>query len=250
MLFALSQLGKPYIWGGTGPKGYDCSGLAYRSWYVASGWYIPRVANAQYHGAGAPVPWKNLRAGDLIFWGSNQGKWQSVYHTAIYVGGSGDRRVHRQHGPAELRVPMGWREPHGARGAPARIASYRTICRLARPEPGTFVGVKTPGATKSVLSGIQPTGNLHLGNYLGALRWWVDFQDRYNAFYCVVDLHALTVPGGPTSSPKPPSPWLRSCSLVGSTRPGARCSSRATSTSTPNWRGSSNARRAWASCGG
>ncbi len=51
--------------------------------------------------------------------------------------------------------------------------------------------------TKAVLSGIQPTGAVHLGNYLGALRWWVDFQDRYDAFYCVVDLHALTVPGDP-----------------------------------------------------
>ena len=51
--------------------------------------------------------------------------------------------------------------------------------------------------TKTVFSGIQPTGAPHLGNYLGALRWWVDFQDHYNAFYCVVDLHALTVPGGP-----------------------------------------------------
>jgi tryptophanyl-tRNA synthetase len=51
--------------------------------------------------------------------------------------------------------------------------------------------------TKTVLSGIQPTGGAHLGNYLGALRWWVDFQDRYNAYYCVVDLHALTVPGEP-----------------------------------------------------
>jgi tryptophanyl-tRNA synthetase len=50
---------------------------------------------------------------------------------------------------------------------------------------------------KTVLSGIQPTGEPHLGNYLGALRWWVDFQDRYDAFYCVVDLHALTVPGDP-----------------------------------------------------
>ena len=48
-----------------------------------------------------------------------------------------------------------------------------------------------------MLSGIQPTGAPHLGNYLGALRWWVDFQDRYDAFYCVVDLHALTVPGDP-----------------------------------------------------
>jgi len=57
--------------------------------------------------------------------------------------------------------------------------------------------VRTPKATKSVLSGIQPTGAPHLGNYLGALRWWVDFQDRYDAYYCVVDLHALTVPGDP-----------------------------------------------------
>jgi len=50
---------------------------------------------------------------------------------------------------------------------------------------------------KRVLSGIQPTATLHLGNYLGALRWWVDFQDRYDAYYTVVDLHALTVPGDP-----------------------------------------------------
>jgi tryptophanyl-tRNA synthetase len=48
-----------------------------------------------------------------------------------------------------------------------------------------------------VLSGIQPTGEPHIGNYLGALRWWVDFQDRYDAYYCIVDLHALTVPGDP-----------------------------------------------------
>ncbi len=55
----------------------------------------------------------------------------------------------------------------------------------------------TAQASKTVFSGIQPTGAPHLGNYLGALRWWVDFQDRYNALYCVVDLHALTVPGDP-----------------------------------------------------
>ncbi len=52
-------------------------------------------------------------------------------------------------------------------------------------------------AVKRVFSGIQPTGEPHLGNYLGALRWWVDFQRRYDAFYCVVDLHALTIPGDP-----------------------------------------------------
>jgi tryptophanyl-tRNA synthetase len=57
--------------------------------------------------------------------------------------------------------------------------------------------VGAANATKRVFSGIQPTGAPHLGNYLGALRWWVDFQERYDAIYCVVDLHALTVAGDP-----------------------------------------------------
>ncbi len=44
-----------------------------------------------------------------------------------------------------------------------------------------------------VLSGLQPSGDLHLGNYLGAVRNWVADQDRYDCFYCIVDLHALTL---------------------------------------------------------
>jgi len=44
-----------------------------------------------------------------------------------------------------------------------------------------------------VFSGVQPTGNLHLGNYLGAIRNFVPLQDRYDCLYCVVDLHAITV---------------------------------------------------------
>jgi tryptophanyl-tRNA synthetase len=49
-----------------------------------------------------------------------------------------------------------------------------------------------------VLSGIQPTaGSFHLGNYLGALRQWVQLQDTTEAFYCVVDLHAITLPQDP-----------------------------------------------------
>jgi tryptophanyl-tRNA synthetase len=46
---------------------------------------------------------------------------------------------------------------------------------------------------KRVLSGIQPSGNLHLGNYLGAIKQWVDGQDAKENFICVVDLHAITV---------------------------------------------------------
>ena len=49
-----------------------------------------------------------------------------------------------------------------------------------------------------VLSGIQPTADsFHLGNYLGAVRQWVALQDSHDAFYCVVDLHAITVPWDP-----------------------------------------------------
>ena len=47
------------------------------------------------------------------------------------------------------------------------------------------------------LSGIQPTGDIHLGNYLGALRWWVADQYVHESYFCVVDLHALTVPRRP-----------------------------------------------------
>ncbi len=52
---------------------------------------------------------------------------------------------------------------------------------------------------KRVLSGVQPTGNLHLGNYLGAIRNWVEIQPEYDNYFCVVDLHAITVPHNPAT---------------------------------------------------
>ena len=48
-----------------------------------------------------------------------------------------------------------------------------------------------------VFSGIQPSGNLHVGNYLGALKNWVAMQDEYENYFCIVDLHAITVPQDP-----------------------------------------------------
>ncbi len=45
---------------------------------------------------------------------------------------------------------------------------------------------------KRIFSGVQPTGNLHLGNYLGAIRNWVKLQDSYDCIYCIVDMHAIT----------------------------------------------------------
>jgi tryptophanyl-tRNA synthetase len=56
----------------------------------------------------------------------------------------------------------------------------------------------TTGDRPRVLSGIQPTADsFHLGNYLGAVRQWVALQETHDAFYCVVDLHAITVPFEP-----------------------------------------------------
>ncbi|MEX2642848.1 MAG: tryptophan--tRNA ligase [Acetobacterales bacterium] len=61
-----------------------------------------------------------------------------------------------------------------------------------------------------VFSGVQPTGNLHLGNYLGAIRNWVRLQDSYDCIFCVVDLHAITL-------------WQEPAQLRASTREVAAC---------------------------
>ncbi len=88
VLFAFQQLGKPYIWGGNGPAGYDCSGLALASWEHGADIGFARVAADQYETAGTPVAMGDLVAGDLVFWGDPSVGWTSVDHTAIYVGGN------------------------------------------------------------------------------------------------------------------------------------------------------------------
>jgi tryptophanyl-tRNA synthetase len=55
---------------------------------------------------------------------------------------------------------------------------------------------------KRVFSGVQPSGDIHIGNYLGAMRQFVALQDDYDCFFCVVDLHALTVPQDPVKLKK------------------------------------------------
>ena len=68
---------------------------------------------------------------------------------------------------------------------------------MSQPEPAGAPAVRP--ARPRVLSGIQPTSDsFHLGNYLGAVRQWVQMQDEYDAFYCLVDLHSITeVPPAP-----------------------------------------------------
>ena len=74
------------------------------------------------------------------------------------------------------------------------------------PRPLAIAGARQAGKltmafVERVFSGVQPTGNLHLGNYLGAIVNFVKLQETHNCLYCVVDMHALTQPvevwGGP-----------------------------------------------------
>ncbi|MEZ4506013.1 MAG: hypothetical protein R2848_09225 [Thermomicrobiales bacterium] len=55
------------------------------------------------------------------------------------------------------------------------------------------------GRRKRVFSGIQPSGVSHIGNYLGAIRNWVSQQETYDNIFCIVNLHALTLPTEPDS---------------------------------------------------
>ena len=77
--FAYAQLGKPYVWGATGPASYDCSGLVQAAW-ASAGVAIPRTTYEQW--AALPhVPMSAIQPGDLIF-------FDAIGHVAIYVGGN------------------------------------------------------------------------------------------------------------------------------------------------------------------
>jgi tryptophanyl-tRNA synthetase len=78
-----------------------------------------------------------------------------------------------------------------------RLSSTKQACTtLMQTHGGPKAEVVNP-KLKRVLSGVQPTGTLHLGNYLGAIRQWVNNQDQYDNYFCVVDLHAITAPHNP-----------------------------------------------------
>lgn len=80
---AMGKVGAPYFyqWGGTGPYGFDCSGLVQNA-FAAAGKYLPRTASQQYAAAPVHVPISQARRGDLLVWGSAP----NFYHVAIYLG--------------------------------------------------------------------------------------------------------------------------------------------------------------------
>ena len=78
---AKEQVGKPYVWGATGPDKFDCSGLVQYVYQHAAGINLPRTTYGQVK-VGQTVPLDKLQAGDLVFWGSET----APYHVAIYIG--------------------------------------------------------------------------------------------------------------------------------------------------------------------
>lgn len=85
LAFAYAQLGKPYVWGATGPGSFDCSGLTMRAWESA-GVGLPHFAAFQYQASHA-IGYGDLRPGDLLFWATDGADSNTIYHEAIYIGG-------------------------------------------------------------------------------------------------------------------------------------------------------------------
>ncbi|KGM09125.1 hypothetical protein N869_08005 [Cellulomonas bogoriensis 69B4 = DSM 16987] len=105
MEWALTQVGKPYVWGGTGPGGYDCSGLTMRAWQNA-GVSINRTSRDQYKQV-RKISYDSMRPGDLIFYGSNPANPDSITHVAMIIGGG--QMVEASRPGVPLRVtPIRW----------------------------------------------------------------------------------------------------------------------------------------------
>ena len=98
-------------------------------------------------------------------------------------------------------------------------------------------------AKKRIFSGIQPSGELTLGSYMGAIKNWVSLQDEYDCLYCIVDMHAITVRQNPAAR----STSSRSTSPAGLIPRRTSCSFRAMCPSTRSSRGCSAATRSSAS---
>jgi cell wall-associated NlpC family hydrolase len=138
--YALGQVGKPYVWGATGPDSYDCSGLVQRS-YAMAGVALPRTSREQAR-VGKAVDLPDLLPGDLLFWAYNPADLATVHHVAMYLG---DGKIVQAPQPGEfVEVTTMWLS--GFAGA-VRVATGPATAAL----PPVPVGV--PG------TGITPVGD-------------------------------------------------------------------------------------------
>jgi cell wall-associated NlpC family hydrolase len=107
--FALAQIGTPYVWGGEGPGGFDCSGLVQAA-YQAAGIALPRVAQQQYDAGPRLQPGEALQPGDLVFFGSDA---HHVTHVGIVVG-AGEMVDAPHSGATVRRESFNWPDYLGA----------------------------------------------------------------------------------------------------------------------------------------
>jgi cell wall-associated NlpC family hydrolase len=106
--FALAELGKPYVWGATGPDTFDCSGLILRA-FQAAGIDLPRVSRDQFD-AGGHVPVRQAQAGDLLFYATDPTDPATIHHVALYLGG--DQMVEAPYSGEAVRMrPVPWGYP-------------------------------------------------------------------------------------------------------------------------------------------
>jgi cell wall-associated NlpC family hydrolase len=82
--FALDEVGKPYVWGATGPNTYDCSGLMLRA-FQSAGINLPRVSRQQFY-AGGHVPVSQAQPGDLLFYATDPSDPSTIHHVMLYMG--------------------------------------------------------------------------------------------------------------------------------------------------------------------
>ena len=113
--WALTQLGKPYVWAADGPDSFDCSGLTMRAWEQA-GVGIDHWTGTQWT-SGPHVPLDQLRRGDLLFFGYVTDDPGTIHHVGMYVGrrADGARAADRRRGAGRLDVARG---PGGRHQAP------------------------------------------------------------------------------------------------------------------------------------
>jgi len=107
--FALSQLGDMYLWGGTGPSRWDCSGLMMGAWR-RGGVDLPHYSVAQYEQS-KHIDEDELRPGDLIFWALDPNDPATIHHVAMYLGGG--RMIHapRTGKPVQIQSVYYWEPP-------------------------------------------------------------------------------------------------------------------------------------------
>jgi peptidoglycan DL-endopeptidase CwlO len=98
--FALGELGKPYVWGATGPNTYDCSGLILRA-FQAAGIDLPRVSREQF-GSGGHVPVRQAQPGDLLFYATDRNDPATIHHVMLYMGD--DQMVEAPYSGEAVRV--------------------------------------------------------------------------------------------------------------------------------------------------